>query len=295
MRQLLTANYGGRGVVHLDRLQAGAMAVSGHADPWEAVVEDWRNYYRSLTAEQRSSLRCFTGHQAPFLLESIDDRPVRAFCMLRDPVELVISLYLFMRWRADHLRASGPAVFMLEEMRARGWGLKDIYLRLGDSPERVHDLPRTFSGPLFAPFFNGQSRQILLGRVRPIDMPFTADAVALDDFRLKALEILAHTYVVGAQDRFSESVRLFADAFQWRTVFVPHANRGPLRSRNVDAEVDEETRSLIRAYNQVDAGLHARYSKELSALPATSRVTDVRGRVRRQGSRLRQRLWSPSL
>jgi hypothetical protein len=269
--------------------------VSGHTDPWEAVVENWRNYYRSLTAEQRSSWRCFTGHQAPFLLESIDDRPVRAFCMLRDPVELVISLYLFMRWRADHLRASGPAVFMLEEMRARGWELKDIYLRLGDSPERVHDLPRTFSGPLFAQFFNGQSRQILLGRVRPIDIPFTADAGALQDFRLRALKTLADVYVVGAQDRFSESVRLFADAFQWRTVFVPHANEGPLRSTDMDVEVDEETRSLIRAYNQVDAGLHARYSKELCVLPATSRLTDVRGRMRRQGSRLRHRLCSTSL
>jgi hypothetical protein len=224
---------------------------------------------------------------APFLIEAVSDRPVRAFTMLRDPVELVVSNYLFAVWQAESLGRDAPWTPIVEAMREREWTLRDVYLELGDRQEPLSRLHA-----MFLPFFNIQSRHLLLGKVSPVEMPFCTDGRSVGDYRERAFGVLADTYVAGTQDRFSQSVRLFADSFNWRRAFVPRANVGPLRSRA--AEVDAETRRLIRSYNSIDAELHGHYSQRLAGMPSTGRLRQVHGRssvrFRRRASAIRHRL-----
>lgn len=284
LRQLTTANYGPKELINLDKAAAVEMRPDLDLD---RVAQQCRDYYRSLTPARRAELGCVAGYTAPFLLSSVTDRPARAFCMLRDPVDLVVSHYLFMVWRADHVE--GTEQHVLQEMRERGWELKDVYRELGGGAPSSSDLHR-----LFMPLFNGQTRHILLSRFEHREMPYGAEGEGLEEHRVSAFATLSDHYVVGTQDRFSQSVRLFADSFGWRTVYVPRANTGPLRSRDGGSEIDDETRSLIRSYNAIDAELHAHYSQRLSTMPATDRLTSLQGharrRARRAASRLRRRM-----
>jgi hypothetical protein len=203
--------------------------------------------------------------------------------LLRDPVERVNSLYLFLRWQREQLGKAENGVRIMAKMRELGWELDDVYRELGGGGEPPPELRE-----LFFLFFNGQAREILA----PVtsDLPLAADAQQLDRFRDRALERLSSNYVVGTQDRFSQSVRLFADSFGWRRTFVPRLRVSPYGARR--EEVDEETRSLIRAHNRVDAELHARYSERLSALPAVSHLSQrswqVRQRLGRPSARARE-------
>jgi len=170
--------------------------------------------------------------------------------------------------------------------------LKDVYRELGESrspcSERLS--PNDFSPA----FFNWQTRHILLGTGNPGDIPFAADTDALRECRDMAFETLTKSYVVGTQDRFSQSVNLFAASFGWRSVFVPRANVGALRGRENEFGIDEETRSEIRRYNAVDAALHAHYSRRLADLPPTGKLTDLQGRTRRRVARARMSLLGRS-
>ena len=197
--------------------------------------------------------------------------------MLRDPVERVISFYAHGKRLFEQGTARdtiwGPT---LETMRERGWQLADVYRELGDAPDAPVELQRRFQ-----PFFNWQAKQILAGTFDTREIPSTSDTSALAPYRDGALEILEDGYVVGVQDRFSQSVRLFADSFGWRRAFVPKLNTRPS-----DLEVDEGTRVLIRAYNSLDAELHARYSRALAGRPGVDHSTHLRGMAH-----LRARSW----
>lgn len=287
LRQLVTQNYRQGQLVNLDRSPTGAPMRWHRATDWQGVVDWHHDYYRSLPASRRAEIRCFEGHSAPFLISAVDDRPVRAFCMLRDPVELVISYYLFSLREAGHAGSEWPGVPMVNEMRARGWGLKDVYRELAGSSE----VP-TRRFPLFLPLFNGQARHVLLGTMTPTDIPFHTSGEAVERYRERAFEVLSRHYVVGTQDRFSQSVRLFADSFGWSRVFVPRVNVGPVAAKV--AEIDREARSAIRAHNRIDADLHAHYSRSLAAMPVANRVRHARGRAglraRRAVRRARRRM-----
>lgn len=133
-----------------------------------------------------------------------------------------------------------------------------------------------------------------MGRVDPSEIPLEPDDEQLDSYRREVDRLLADRYLVGTQDRFSQSVRLLGEAFGWRRMFVPRLNANPdssLRDR-----VDEETLELIRAHNRLDAELHAHYSERLREVPRTSRMSDARWKAHRQADRrvrrLRRRLHS---
>ncbi len=293
LRQLVNANYERDEVVHLESLDVGPAAAVGSNDATSALVGAWREYYVSLPAAKRSRVRCFCGHQAPFLIEAIEDRPVRAFCMLREPVDRVVSTYLFMLWNAERLPPTNPAVQVLDAMRDRGWGLADLYRELGGSDgyrTMLHGMDELAVRGLLGAFFNGQARHLLAADASVGEMPLDAGGEALDDYRDRAHATLSENHVVGTQDRFSQSVRLFADSFGWRRVFVPRVNEGRLRGGRREADIDQETLSLIRTYNGVDAELHAYYSGRLQALPGVSRLTGLRASVRRSASQTLTRM-----
>jgi len=286
LRELARANYGAGELVDLDR------------ELWEAprgwgdTAGRYRYWYRSLAAERRGKIRCVVGHTAPLLMPAVVDRPVRAFCMLREPVERVVSHYLFARWRVDRRGVPLREAGMLAAMRDRGWTLKDALREVGDLAELPRDLREAFW-----PLFNQQARHVLMSELDPLRMPFGPAAGGLRDYRDRAFEILSERYVVGTQDRFSESVRLFADRLGWRNAYLPRANVGGLRPTS--EEIDDETRALIREHNQIDVELHAHHSEALAALPAVSRHAHARGLARRRlraglaGARGRLRGLSP--
>lgn len=264
LRQVTRANFGSDEVASIEQL-FGLDRI--RADwKWDNAIRAYRYEYESLAPDRKARIRCFVGHTAPLLLQAVEDRPVRAFTMLRDPVERVASLWSHAQWLVDR-GAQTAWRPLVEAMRERGLDLKAAYRELGDAP----DAPELANG-VFQVLFNEQSRQILLGVLDPREIPFSSDATALEPYRARALDFLSESYVVGAQERFSQSVRLFADSFGWRRAFVPRMN-----VRGAGPPVDEETRSLIRAYNKLDLELHAHYLERLAPLPGVSRRAHVRG------------------
>lgn len=243
--------------------------------PWIDGREWWRDWYESLEQERRAALRCVGSHTAQLLLPIVRDRQVTAFTVLRDPVERVHSLYNHALWQQRRRRAAGEPLhreLLANAVLERDWSLKDIFLELGDSEPA--DVPL-----VFRIFFNGQTRELLANAGLARAMPLTTGA-GLDRPRSHVLEILSERYVVGTQDRFSQSVRLFAESFGWRQTFLPRANVAT-RGRG-GVEIDAETRALARAYNPLDAEVHERYSRRLSSLRPISAVSQARGRARRR-------------
>lgn len=257
---------------------------------WREPRGWWIEWYESLPPERRARLRCVGSHSVQALLPVIDDRPVMAFCILRDPVERVTSLYDYslrqMRW----LRDFGPDARtgrLAQAILKRGWTLKDIYRELGGS-EPSYELVE------FQLFFNGQARELLSPFVDASKLPLAAGLDGLEEARRRAFTLLDHRYLVGTQDRFSQSVRMFADEFGWRKAFLPRANvRG---ERSVEEGLDEETRELIRAHNALDAELHAHHSGRLADLPSVSSMSQrrwvIRHGIRRAPSATARRLRS---
>jgi hypothetical protein len=276
LRQVTRANFGPDEVAGIEQL-FGLDRI--RADwKWDNAIRAYRYEYESLAPERKARIRCFVGHTAPLLLQAVDDRPVRAFTLLRDPVARVVSLWRHAQWLVDRGTETAWRP-LVEAMREHGFDLKRAYRELGDAP----DAPRLANGA-FQALFNEQSRQVLLGVLDPREIPFASDAQALERYRARALGFLADNYVVGAQERFSQSVRLFADSFGWRRIFIPRMN-----VRGGGAPVDEETRSLIRAYNRLDLDLHSHYLERIAPLPAVSRRAHMRGSAyRRAGSYLRR-------
>lgn len=293
LRQLVNANYRRDEVVHLEGLDIGPAALERREHSSSAHVQAWRDYYAALAPEEKCRVRCYCGHQAPFLIKAIDDRPVKAFCMLREPVDRVVSSYLFMLWSAERLPASDPVVQVLTAMTERGWTVADLYRQLGgdsDYRAKLVGLDELAVGALVATFFNGQARHLLAGEEDIQEMPLAGDCREFESYRARVDSVLSQRYVVGTQDRFSQSVRLFADSFGWRRVFVPRVNVGRLRGGHHEAEIDDETLSLIRRYNQVDAELHGRYAARLSTMPTVGRVAELRTGARRTAARARARV-----
>jgi len=263
LRVVLEENYGPGELLNLTGREEGADLTS-----W------YRSWWQSLPGDERARARCVTSHTAQYLFPVVEERPVRAFCMLREPVERVISLVFFIRWMDEHGKRSP----MLSAMRERSWALKDVYRDIGGEENLDPELKR-----LFWPLFNGQTREVAGPALDWSSPPFGAGAVGLEPLREAASRLLSERYLVGVSERFSESLRLFVDAFSWRRAFVPHVNVRPYGSKR--SEVDEETRSLIRAYNAVDFELHAQYLDRVSALPAVRRRDDLEWRARRRGRR----------
>jgi sulfotransferase family protein len=216
-----------------------------------AGVEWYRDWWQSLEPKRRDQLRCVGAHSAHFLMPVLD-RPFLAFCLLRDPVDRVWSLYRFARWLARRRADGDGGPHHGREIEQRGWSLADIYTELGGAGGPGSELRGHFG-----PFFNGQARAIVAPWTpkRPAywnGLP--DDAVTLRD---EAFGILARNYVVGVQERLALSVDRFADKLRWRETTVPYLNVSPMPHV---APPDERTRALILAHNAVDAELHAHYT-----------------------------------
>jgi hypothetical protein len=266
LRVVTRANYGPAERLEVDWAQVERW-LGSRPRTWSEAVKAAGEYYESLPTERRARLRCIIGTAGPVFVAAVKDRPVRAFCMFRDPVERTLSLYRHGE-RLDERGADRNWAPIVRTIRERDWTLKDVYRELGGASELAPELQP------FLHFFNGQARHVLTSVMDSSELPLNPDEETLEGYRRKAFDLLSDSYLVGTQDRFSQSMRLFAESFGWRRAFVPRVNVAP---RSQETKFDEETRSLIRAYNGLDGDLHAHYSERLRSLPPVGPVRNLRG------------------
>ncbi len=249
---LVRGNYGEGEVAQVygevDRAYRDSLAAGTELD----LVEWYRGWYESLPDEGRRSIRCVAGHDANRLMPTLD-RPFRAFCMLRDPVERVWSLYHFLLAMGRAERHAGRGTEIGRELLRREWTLADLYRELGGGD------PRGKPDELFSGFFNAQARNVLAPWRDESKLGYWTGAPPRGyDLRDEALGVLTRHYVVGVHEQYERSVEHFATAFGWDRLSVPRLNESAARGRP-----DSRTRSLILAHNQIDAELHAHFAAAL--------------------------------
>ena len=209
---------------------------------------EYREWYRTLDPERRERMRLVASHSANCLMRFVD-RPFRVLSLLRDPVDRVASLYSFFKWQTTRDDRPQFELEVGDELVRRGWSLADIYLNLGGGGPSSSPLHQ-----VFAEFFNGQARTVL----KPWDEDdalgyWMGQPDEAPDLKKRALDLLFRHYVVGVQERYEESLELFARSFGWEDLAVHRLNvREP-------EPVDPETRELVAAHNEIDAELHAHF------------------------------------
>jgi len=204
--------------------------------PLRAFYEEW---WGSLDQEHRDRLVLVASHSANYLPE-VMGRPTRAFTIVREPVDRVLSRYYF--------RTNPPRYTLL-----------DVYRR-----------PRRFARTR-SQYFNYQSRALLEPRYENKCEDLVVNngpPPNADTWRERLRQVLDDgNYVVGVQNRFDEVVELFAREFGWSQVFVPKARVNPSRPRELD---DERTRELLLAYNWLDVELYEECARRMDRQPVPS-------------------------
>jgi len=197
--------------------------------PLRAWYEEW---WGSMDQARRDRLILVASHSANYLLE-VMGRPARAFTIVREPADRVLSRYYF--------RSNPP-----------NYSLLDLYRR-----------PRRFERTR-SQYFNYQSRALLEPRYehKCDELTITRGPPRnAETWRERLQQALNEKYVVGVQDRFDDVVELFAREFGWSQVFVPKARVNPSRPRELD---DERTRELLLAYNWLDVELYEECSRRMN-------------------------------
>lgn len=216
-------------------------------------VEWYRHFYISLPEKRKRSLKCLSGHSIHYLLPTLgelDERPCRVFCILRHPVDRMLSLYHFIQRFPPE---SGQGGIIAKIIQEKGWGMEDIYLNLGEGNESTSKIHF-----LFREFFNGQARTILLPhmpQVSTADFPFTDDILKIpQSYRDKLKQVINKYYIMGAQEEYNRSVQYFAKKFGWSELIYEKTNI--TESRPALDTVSPELVRLVERYNKLDMELY---------------------------------------
>ncbi|OQY47853.1 MAG: hypothetical protein DRR08_26675 [Candidatus Parabeggiatoa sp. nov. 2] len=232
--------------------------------PNRGSVDWYRNFYHSLSATQKSSTKCIAAHSAHFIipvlqgfqnatLENPANIRFQAFCLLRDPVDRIISWYYFARTVANKDKGgSGQVGRILNQFN---WKIEDIYLNLGSGDETTSEQHK-----LFRHFFNGQARTILAPHISTEGLKYIYEPISDNLYEDKLWAILQNYYTVGTQEHYQESVKYFAHQFGWKDLVYVKENMTPARPKL--SELPDDVIALIRAYNDLDTKLHNIYTKQ---------------------------------
>jgi hypothetical protein len=212
-----------------------------------------------LLAAPRSELRrfrLFHGHFGLVLPALLDEEP-RMLTVLRDPLEMIRSLYM-------HIRRD-PTHYFHDRANRPGYGLAaflaDRTCRpLASNPQArwLAFLPRADDWAWRPPV--------------PAGYPYRAQAVfdlcphRLDDAELadRALATLQRMEVVGVTERLGETLRAVAAAMAWppRHPDAPWLNPTPAVAQ---VALSEAAADRLRELNRVDAALHEAAGRMLAA------------------------------
>lgn len=190
----------------------------------------------AMPFSRKQELKVVTGHVAFGLHRILAPQPSQYLTVLRDPVQRTRSLYQYARDTPDHA---------LHDLACRA-----SLLEFGTTPH-------------LAAVDNLQTRLLAGGHLPAGNGLEPKPAVDERDFA-HALGHLRTFAAVGTQERFDESVRLFAAHFGWGE--LPEPNNSHVAARPLP--VDDGARAAIEEHNQYDARLHVEADRMLDRLAA---------------------------
>jgi hypothetical protein len=236
----------------------------------DAIDRWWRDFLAGVPDHERR-LHAVASHWANYLFK-MTDRPVQGICMVREPVDRVLSRYFF--W---------------ERPLADRASIADIYIA------GFETLPRSLQTEI-GQFHNWQSRLLLVPHHDPAELPMSLTPPPdAELWKQRIRDIVDAHYLVGIHERFEDSVRYFAHRLKWKRLLIPHKKVNARRTR--EEEIDDATRDLVLQANWLDVELyrHAtdRFNTVLRDLALASSDRGSRGRLPRSPtrvSRLRTRL-----
>lgn len=214
-------------------------------------------------------VRCIASHSCEIVVPLLEPG-YRAFSVLRNPIERVISLYYYARSIAASDPNHGGAVG--RTLLETGWSLDDLYDQLGGGSEKSSPAHQ-----IFWDFFNGQVRH-LLRPYKPVQrIPFAMGLPEKTrDFIAAFRSLLEQRYCVGVQEEFETSVRVLAARFGWSQLLFPRKRR--TEDRPKAREVAQSTREKILEYNRLDMRLW-REARQALAREAEELGLELPGRV----------------
>ena len=200
-----------------------------------------RDFISTLSEQTRRSIVCVSGGQGTNQFAYLLGRPLRGMTILRDPLDRVMSRYFYSRGRGRGVLT--PEVVSRE--------LREIYGSM-EWRRKINGLD----------YFNGQSRQFL-GPLFDVEGPplecSRGPTPEGERWRDRLFELLDDHYIVGLQDRFDESVAVFAQEFGWHETAAPRRKFNRVRPRgHVE---DEELKTMILEYNWLDRELYDRFAR----------------------------------
>jgi hypothetical protein len=215
--------------------------------PNRGSVEWYRNYYHSLEPIQKTSIQCIAAHTAHFMIPVLEElaHPFQVFCLLREPVDRVISWYHFALLVAE--TDNGGAGQVGRMLKQHNWGIEDIYLNLGGGAENDSEKHK-----LFRHFFNGQARTILAPHVATAGLKYISEPPKFYEDKLWA--IMQQYYIVGTQEHFKASIKNFARQFGWQD--LSYTKENVTKTKPKVSELPTDVIALIQTYNQLDTQLH---------------------------------------
>jgi hypothetical protein len=222
-------------------------------EPGRLRREGGLDAFAAIPEAERARARLVMGH-APYGLHELIPRPSTYVTMLRDPVELVVSLYRYILRTPKHI--------LHDELRLRGLSLEE-FVTSGLSLETDNSQTRAIAGDVTTPF--GGCDDAMLA---------TATAHLEERFA-----------VVGLTERFDESLLLMGRAFGWTRLSYVAANVAPAAEK---AAPSAEAVELIRTTNRLDVELYGWATERLErAIADDPAFEETLERFRRRNRRYR--------